>query len=175
MTSRTEPDDAPSSMAGEHAARQFLRIGLRGESFAVPIDDVREILEVGKLTVLPCTPDFVRGVLNVRGSVVPIIDIGARFGRGPSDIGRRSCIVVVEVRSAEDERPHTIGMLVDAVHEVFGLAADGLDPVPRLGMSVPPDSLAGIARVRSEVVPVFDVASALAPNALAELIAQAIA
>ena len=159
-----EPDGA--------AVRQHLRLALRADSYAVTIDEVREILEVGRITPLPCTPDFVRGVLNLRGAVVPIIDLAARFGHGASAIARRSCIVVVDVKGGDGERRHTIGLLVDAVFEVFDVLAGTLEAVPSLGTAIPAEFLTGIARAQGHVVPVLDLFAALAPNALADLIAH---
>ena len=164
----------PSSPAESAAPLQHLRLAVRAESYAVTIEEVREILEVGRITALPCTPDFVRGVLNLRGAVVPIIDLGARFGCGTSDIARRSCIVVVDVKPGDGGRLLTIGLLVDAVFEVFDVAPESLEPVPPLGTAIPGNFLRGIARARGEAVPVLDLASALSPPALAELISQAV-
>jgi len=164
--------DSGSAIAGSGAPHQHLRLALRAESYAVPIEAVREILEVGRLTVLPCTPDFVRGVLNLRGAVVPIIDLAARFGRGATEIGRRTCIVVVDVHGHGDERDHILGALVDAVYEVFDVPAESLEAVPPLGTSIPAEFLGGIARVRGEAVPVLSLDSALAPATLADLIAH---
>ena len=154
------------------AVRQHLRLALRADSHAVTIDEVREILEVGRITPLPCTPDFVRGVLNLRGAVVPIIDLAARFGRGVSTIARRSCIVVVDVKGGDGDRRHTVGLLVDAVFEVFDVPDGALEPVPPLGTAIPAEFLTGIARAQGQVVPVLDLFAALAPDTLAELIAH---
>jgi purine-binding chemotaxis protein CheW len=158
---------------------QYLRLGVGGEMFATTIDAVREILEVGRLTMLPQTPAFVRGVINLRGAVVPVIDLGARFGQAAAQIGRRSCIVVVEVHGAADDAaqgdPATrqvIGMLVDAVYEVFESSVGELEPVPPMGTSVPGEYLQAMARVRGAVCAVLDLDRLLAPTTLAELIAR---
>ena len=168
----TEQEAGPLAAPAQAEARQYLRLALREDMVAVAIAAVREILEVGRLTALPGTPDFVRGVLNLRGAVVPVIDIAARFGQAGCKVGRRTCIVVADVRSTEDDRLHTLGILVDAVYEVFDLPADALEPVPVLGNAVPAEFLAGVARLRGQPVPVLDLAVALAPAALAELIVQ---
>jgi purine-binding chemotaxis protein CheW len=148
--------------------------------FATAIDAVREILEFGQLTPLPQTPPFVRGVMNLRGAVVPVIDIGARFGGHAAEVGRRTCIVVVEIdaeptESEDDERTapsHVVGMLVDAVYEVFEVASADLEPVPPMGTCVAPEYLRAMARVRGQACAVLDLDHLLAQGTLADLIAQ---
>ena len=106
------------AIAAEETAgpmRQLLRLAVGQETLVVPIEAVREILEVGRLTPLPKTPDFVRGVMNLRGAVVPVIDLGARFGFGSSTLGRRSAIIVVEAKGDDDFGGLIAGVLVDAV------------------------------------------------------------
>src|SRR5512137_1231888 len=101
-------DDSPS---------QYLTFTLGGEMFAVGILNVKEIIEYGHLTEIPMMPAFIRGVINLRGSVVPVIDLSARFGGKATEIARRTCIVIVEVQ--QDEGRHDIGIMVDAVSEVL--------------------------------------------------------
>lgn len=165
--------------AADELPHQYLRLAVGGEVFATPIDTVREILEVGRLTVLPQTPPFVRGVMNLRGAVVPVIDLGARFGGAPAQIGRRSCIIVVEVHTAAgpdaddtQAQSHVVGMLVDAVFEVFDTTAADMEPVPRMGTCVAGEHLRAMARVRGKVCAVLDLDHLLAPSLLAELIAR---
>lgn len=163
----------------EEAPRQYLRLGVGNEMFATAIDAVREILEFGQLTPLPQTPPFVRGVMNLRGAVVPVIDIGARFGEEAAEVGRRTCIVVVEIDAEQDgsqdgDRPtpsHVVGMLVDAVYEVFEAASSELEPVPPMGTRVAPEFLRAIARVRGQTCAVLDLDHLLAQGTLADLIA----
>ena len=155
------------------------------EALAVPIDDVREILEVGRLTALPRTPAFVRGVMNLRGAVVPVIDLAARVGRAPTVLGRRSCVVVVETGQHADEAadaaaehadedetgPLVVGLLVDAVYEVFDVPASGIEPVPPLGTRIAADFLRGMTRARGEVIGVLALERVLARHELSQLIA----
>jgi len=173
MSSDTRPDLSSGGARFDAGLRQYLCLALRDEMVAVPIDCVREILEVGRLTVLPGTPDFVCGVLNLRGAVVPVIDVAARMGAVPCQVGKRSCIVVVDVRSGEDRRADILGVLVDAVFEVVDLDGDALEPVPGFGNAWPAEFLAGMVRVRAQPVPVLDLGAALAPEVLATLIADA--
>lgn len=147
--------------------QQYLRFSLGVGTYAVSIEVVREILQVGAMTALPLAPPFMRGVMNLRGAVVPVVDLRARLGLRGAAIGRRSCVVVVEVPEIEDSAPQTLGMLVDAVHEVFDVAA--LEPAPAFGTPVDPAFVAGMARRDSEVLVVLNLAHVLAQDELARL------
>jgi purine-binding chemotaxis protein CheW len=138
--------------------------------YAVPIERVREILKVSQLTVLPLMPTFVRGVMNLRGAVVPVIDLGARLGGAPTILARRTCVVIVEQRSA-DGASQTLGVLVDAVHEVVEAAGTDIEPVPQLGTEIASEFLAGMARLRGEIVPVLAMERVLDEDALTQAIA----
>lgn len=177
----------PEAAVPVEAAQPLLRMAVGAEALAVPIDDVREILEVGRLTALPRTPAFVRGVMNLRGAVVPVIDLAARVGRAPTVLGKRSCVVVVETGHHPDEAadaadatehadeddagPLVVGLLVDAVYEVLDVPASGIEPVPPLGTRIAADFLRGMTRARGEVIGVLALERVLARHELSQLIA----
>jgi chemotaxis signal transduction protein len=96
-----------AQQAAADAPQQYLTFLLGGEMFAVGILNVKEIIEYGNLTEIPMMPPFIRGVINLRGSVVPVIDLSARFGHAQSEVGKRTCIVIVEV--SEDDCATTSG------------------------------------------------------------------
>ena len=163
----------------------LLRMAVGGDDLAVPINDVREILEVGRLTALPRTPDFVRGVMNLRGAVVPVIDLAARVGQPAITIGRRSCVVVVEAapppeadeadggdHSGPEPTTLVVGLLVDAVYEVFDAPASGIEPAPALGTHIDSSFLRGMTRAHGEVIGVLALDRVLAQHELGALIAQ---
>lgn len=156
--------------------RQYLRFSLGAGVYAVPIDAVREILELCPTTALPLMPPFVRGVMNLRGAVVPVIDIAARMDLPPAVVGRRSCIIVVEVPAGDDEGggPQVLGLMVDAVHEVLEADANALEEAPTLGTAIAPAFISGIARSREAMVTVLNLPRALEREELAQLIAQAV-
>ena len=180
-----------AAAAPVEAHSSLLRMAVGDQDLAVPIDAVREILEVGRLTALPRTPDFVRGVMNLRGAVVPVIDLAARVGQPPITIGRRSCVVVVKAEppphlgddDASDADPHghdgpasdhaalVVGLLVDAVFEVFDAPASGIEPVPVLGTRIAAEFLRGMTRARGEVIGVLALERVLAQQELSALIA----
>ena len=178
----------PQATAGLQASlpSSLLRMAVGGVAMAVPIDDVREILEVGRLTPLPRTPDFVRGVMNLRGAVVPVIDLAARVGMAPISIGRRSCVVVVEAEplviegdlaagEAAGDALHgalVVGLMVDAVYEVFDVMADGIEPPPALGTRIAADFLLGMTRAHGDLIGVLALDRVLAQQELSALIAS---
>jgi len=149
---------------------QFLRLSLGSEKYAVQINAVREILQMVSTTPLPLMPAFVRGVMNLRGAVVPVVDLGARLELAATDVGRRTCVVIVDVPGIDDGRPQTLGLLVDAVYEVFDAPATTLEEVPRLGTLIDPAFIRSMVRVRGESTPELDLAAILDQQLLARLI-----
>jgi purine-binding chemotaxis protein CheW len=177
-TARAGRDAAPAD-----SAISLLRMAVGSQVLAVSIEHVREILEVTRLTPLPRTPAFVRGVMNLRGAVVPVIDLAARLGLPPTVLGRRSCIVVVESPQAglgEDETQAAeiagtsliVGLLVDAVFEVFDTSASQVEAVPTLGTRIAPEMLSGMTRARGEVIGQLALARVLDASVLSDLIAR---
>lgn len=169
------PPAQPRAMAAETPC-SLLRMAVGDEPLAVPIDQVREILQVVRMTPLPRTPSFVRGVMNLRGSVVPVIDLSARLGLPPSVIGRRSCIVVVKATEEPSEAGTTgasvsMGLLVDAVYEVFDRGAAEIEPAPAIGTLVPPQHLLGMTRADGGLIGVLALEQVLAAPDLAAAIA----
>ncbi len=174
---------ADGNLAAADAPQSLLRMAVGTEVLAVPIEQVREILEVTRLTPLPRTPSFVRGVMNLRGSVVPVLDLAARLGLPDSVIGRRSCIVVVESGStagenetdetaAEDAGSLVAGLLVDAVFEVFDTTATGIEAVPALGTRIAPDLMSGMTRAHGKVIGLLALPRVLSRAELTEMIAR---
>jgi purine-binding chemotaxis protein CheW len=169
----------PGTGTPETLPCSLLRMSVGPEVLAVPIEAVREILEVGRLTALPRTPSFVRGVMNLRGAVVPVVDLAARIGHGVSTLGRRSCIVVVEVGATDHadvaadaafDDTLVVGLLVDAVFEVFDTDTAAIEPVPMLGTRIRGDFLSGMTRARGEVIGILAVDRVLCSADLAAAI-----
>ncbi len=167
------PRAAPTGADDDaQAVQQFLRFALGNDRYAVRVDLVREILEVARMTPLPLMPAFVRGVMNLRGAVVPVIDLGARLGLAPTEIGRRTCVVIVDIALGEDQGVQRLGMLVDAVYEVVDAALSELEAVPRLGTAIDPAYIHSMVRVRGQATAELDLGAVLNQEALAALIAE---
>lgn len=122
---------------------QFLSFVLAGEVYAIGILRVKEIIEYDSLTRVPAMPPAVRGVINLRGRVVPVLDLAARFGITESPITPRTCIVMVEIGS--DDGAAIIGIITDAVCEVLDLAPSQIQPPPSFGTSIGAEFLDGLA------------------------------
>ena len=134
-----QPAAGPAERIG-----QYLTFRLGEDAFGISILAVREILEYQPLTPVPRTPPYLRGVLNLRGAVVPVIDLALCFGQSATDVRRRTCIVIVDAPLPGQNRD--IGVLVDEVHAVIDVAEDAIEPAPLLGRHVPADFIAGMAR-----------------------------
>ena len=141
-------------MQHDTGAAQVLTFLLGTEVFAMDIRTVREIIQVGAMTTVPLMPAFVRGVINLRGAVVPVIDLHARFGRRPATLGKKSCIVIFD--AMRDGERVELGLLVDAVSEVVEIAADAIEPPPDFGTAVRRDFIRGIGKQGSRFVVVLD-------------------
>lgn len=146
---------------------QFLTFLLGKEVFAMDIRTVREIIQYGPLTTVPLMPDFVRGVINLRGAVVPVIDLHARFGRSPAQVGKKTCIVIFDA-VREGERVE-LGLLVDAVSEVIEIAPEQVEPAPSFGASVRRDFIRGMGKVGTRFVIILDPDKAFDVNDMAQL------
>lgn len=138
----------PGLLAAE--PQQYLTFMLGGETFALGILAIKEIIEYRGLTEVPMMPPSIRGVINLRGAVVPVMDLQARFGRPTSDITKRTCIVIIEVES-EGER-HVLGAVVDAVNEVLEIPAADIEPPPSFGTRIRSDFIHGMGKVRGKFV-----------------------
>ena len=145
--------------SGAALPSQFLTFMLGAEQFAVGILHIKEIIEYGSLATVPMMPACVRGVINLRGAVVPVLDLQARFGRPASPVTKRTCIVIVETGDADDGQ--VIGVVVDAVNEVLELPASDIEPPPSFGAAIRSDFVSGMAKVRGNFVIVLDVANVL--------------
>lgn len=139
--------------------QQYLTFLLGGEMFAVGILNVKEIIEYGTVTGIPMMPPFIRGVINLRGAVVPVIDLSSRFGNHPSEVSRRTCIVIVEV-SEGDER-QDIGIVVDAVSEVLEIPRTEIEPPPTFGAKIRADFITGMGKVGGRFVIILNVSQVL--------------
>lgn len=149
--------------AAEHS--QYLIFTLAGETLAIGILAIKEIIEYGELTEVPMMPEAVRGVINLRGAVVPVIDLAARFGRGRTQVARRTCIVIMEVQ--EQGQRHDVGVIVDTVNEVLEIPPADIESAPSFGAKIRTDFIAGMGKVAGRFVIILDIAKVLCLDELA--------
>jgi len=146
---------------------QYLTFRLGRETYALDILHIKEIIEYGGLTEVPLMPKFLRGVINLRGSVVPVIDLAVRFGRPPLDVGRRSCVIIVEVEYGGDW--HELGVIVDAVEEVLELHPDQIEPAPAFGSNLRSEFIRGMGKLDGRFVIVLALDAALSIDEMAQI------
>ena len=145
-----------SAAAGnDDSPQQYLTFSLGGEVFALGILNVKEIIEFGNVTEIPMMPAFIRGVINLRGAVVPVIDLSARFGGSSSTVSRRTCIVIVELGVGEDRQD--LGVIVDAVNEVLEIPRADIEPPPSFGARIRADFIQGMGKVDGRFVIILNV------------------
>jgi purine-binding chemotaxis protein CheW len=157
--------------AGQPAAdeeQQYLTFLLGGEMFAIGILNIKEIIEYDSLTEVPMMPAFIRGVINLRGSVVPVVDLSARFGRNVTSVSRRTCIVIIEVTN-EDDSKQDIGVMVDSVSEVLEIPPGEIEPPPAFGAKIRVDFMRGMGKVAGKFVIILDANKVLSVDELSML------
>ncbi len=164
---QTSTIERHASGAAAVPAGQYLTFMLGGEAYAIGILAIKEILEHGQMTRVPMMPEFIRGVINLRGAVVPVIDLGVRFNAQATVMGRRTCIVILEVES--EGEAHDVGILVDAVNEVMDIAAADVEPAPAFGTHIRTDFIAGMGKVEDKFVVILDPARVLSVDDMAAL------
>lgn len=160
-------EQLPAERQATAEQQQYLTFVLGGEMFAIGILCVKEIIEYGDLTVVPMMPECIRGVINLRGAVVPVVDLACRFGRRSTDLTRRTCIVIVEVEG-EGER-QDIGVIVDAVSEVLEIQGGQIEPAPAFGARIRTDFIHGMGKVDGKFVIILNVNKVLSLDDLALL------
>ena len=148
--------------------QQYLTFVLAGEVFAMGILAIKEIIEYAELTEVPMMPEYVRGVINLRGAVVPVIDLSVRFGKPSSPVTKRTCIVIIEVET-HNER-HVLGVVVDAVNAVLDIPASEVEPPPAFGASIRTDFIRGMGKVSGKFVILLDVNHVLAADEMDVLV-----
>jgi len=151
-----------SSLAGEGVMTgedQFLTFILAGEEYGVDILRVQEIKGWDTVTTIPNTPDYIRGVINLRGTIVPIIDMRMRFDMEPLEYGPLTVVIVLRVETEGGNR--IVGIVVDAVSDVYNIPQEQIKPSPDFGSLVETDFIVGLASVEEKMVIVLDVDSML--------------
>jgi len=147
---------------------QYLTFFLAGDEYAVTILKVTEILECAVLTKVPGAPSWVRGVINLRGAVVPVVDLAVKFGMPQTEITPRTCVVVVEVQ--HDRERLVLGVMADSVHQVVDLGPAQIQPPPQFGPKVRVDCIAGMGDSNGKFIVLLDIDRVLS---LSELLAAA--
>ncbi|HZZ57060.1 MAG TPA: chemotaxis protein CheW [Opitutaceae bacterium] len=147
---------------------KYLTVGLGTEEYGVPVLRVREIIRMQKITSVPQMPEFVKGVINLRGRVIPVVDLRVKFGF-PAEFADRTCIVVVHVKLGAAEQAVQMGLIVDRVEEVVTLSAAEIEPTPEFGGHVSTDYILGLAKVKGGVKTLLDIDRVVAADTVRKM------
>ncbi|MFZ2407671.1 MAG: chemotaxis protein CheW [Methylobacter sp.] len=158
---------APVGNLVQEEQQQYLTFMLRGETYAIGILCIKEIIQYGQLTAVPRMPDFIRGVINLRGAVVPVIDLSARFGKPSAPVGRRDCIIIIEVALGGETQ--SVGVVVDAVNAVLEISANEIEPTPTFGTNIRADFIAGMGKINGKFVIILNIQHVLSMDDMAAL------
>lgn len=148
---------------------QHLSFRVRQARYALPIELVREIIEYGQVTAVPMMPTFIHGVINLRGNVVPVLDLAARFGFELTQPGRRTCIVIIELSLNGDDQAQRTGLVVDAVDAVLDINPHDVEQAPPFGTGIRTDFIAGMARDERGFTIILDVRRVLSLDDIRQL------
>jgi purine-binding chemotaxis protein CheW len=146
----------PESHVSDANENKFLSFRIGREEFGVEILRVREIIGVIDVTPLPQTPAYVKGVINLRGKIIPVIELRTKLGLEPKAYTEETCIIVVEVSDGGDERFH-MGVIVDSVSEVMDIPRESIEPAPRFGGSLNTSYILGMGKVKQQVLILLDI------------------
>jgi len=141
---------------------KYLSLSLGGEDYGISILQVREILVMVDITPLPQAADYVRGVINLRGRIIPVVDMRGIFGMQSSDYTDETCVIVVEVNNGDNEECCQMGTIVDKVNEVVNIENKNIDPVPNFGEACNMSCLKGMGKTDTGVVIILDIDKVLA-------------
>ncbi len=134
---------------------QYLTLSLGKERYAIPVGRVLEVVEHSRVTRLPRTASFMKGLIDLRGKGVPVVDLRLRFGMSETEVTRDTAIVVIELKTAEGQT--VVGLLADAVHEVVEIKAERVEKAPSFGAGPAADFLKGVGRMDEAFVLILDI------------------
>jgi purine-binding chemotaxis protein CheW len=155
--------------AGEQ--RQHLTFLVGAEPYAIDILHIKEIREYDNVSMVPMVPPFIRGVINLRGRVVPVLDLAVRFGRKPSAVSKRTCVVITEIENAGQTQD--VGIVVDAVNRILEIPTRDVEPPPAFGAQVRTDFISGMARVDGRFIIILALDKILSADEMTRVMALA--
>jgi len=170
MSERTENMDEILQPVANKGGK-YLTFTLVGEEYGIDILKIKELIGIMPVTTVPQTPDFVRGVINLRGKVIPVVDLRLKFGLESADYTDRTCIIVVEVTKTDSII--LVGMVVDSVSEVLNIDGENIEGMPTIGDSVNIKYISGMAKIKDGVKILIDIDKVLSNEELVEIVKAA--
>jgi purine-binding chemotaxis protein CheW len=176
MNALVKPEGTPQAQMGAVAAvaapveqKQYLTFMLGGEMFSISILCIREIIWYSNLTEVPMMPSCIRGVINLRGAVVPVMDLSNRFGKPATPVTKSTCIIIVEVETQNEGERLSMGVVVDSVQAVLEIAASDIEKAPSFGAKIRSDFIEGIGKVNGKFVILLNVNQVLSMQEIGEM------
>ncbi|MBL9168492.1 MAG: purine-binding chemotaxis protein CheW [Verrucomicrobiales bacterium] len=170
--SATAPAVEESNSKAHSATGKYLTFTLGHESYGIAVLKVREIIRVPDITAVPQMPDYVKGVINLRGKVIPVADLRVKFQLADVQNTERTCIVVVQVKLPSGAQP-LIGLIVDSVEEVVNIPGTDIEPTPDFGSTLDTEYILGMAKVKGAVKTLLDIDRVVAAETLTAMAAAA--
>jgi len=158
-----------SSAENSTVARKVLSFALGSEEYGLDILAVREIIGLIDITPLPQSPEYVKGVINLRGKIIPVLELRTRFGMPSVNYTDETCIIVVDVPVDNEGDSRLMGLVVDTVREVLDIPTSSIEPPPQFGTSIPMDYITGIGKIREKVVVMLDTSKVMNPEGQKEI------
>lgn len=152
-----------------HNSVKYLNFNVNGEVYGSEIDRIKEIIEYGNITRVPLTPKYLRGVINLRGNVVPVVDLATRLGKNINQITKKTCIIIVEMKSNDDE-VIDIGFVVDEVDQVMDIPESQITAAPQFGTDIRADFISGMGKLKGNFVVLLQIEEVLSITELSELV-----
>ncbi|MCW2313955.1 chemotaxis protein CheW [Rhodoferax antarcticus] len=149
--------------------KQYLTFMLGGEMFSISILSIKEIIWYANLTEVPMMPACIRGVINLRGAVVPVMDLSNRFGKPSTPVVKSTCIVIIEVPTAVEGEHQNMGVVVDSVQAVLEIPTSEIEPAPSFGAKIRSDFIEGIAKVNGKFVILLNVNRVLSTEEVSQI------
>ena len=162
-----------SDLSEDEAAngvQKYLSFMLDREIFAFNIMGIKEIIEYGNINRIPMVPDYIRGVTNLRGSVVPVIDLSVRLGKLRLPVTKKTCIIIVEVKSGDETVD--VGVVIDSIYEVSGFREADIEPAPSFGAGIPAEYIEGMGKRGDNFVVLLNASRVLSIDELSALIGE---
>ena len=168
MSDATESGSVAANRVQVELAGKYLTFELDKEFYGIEILKVQEIIGIMKITSVPRTPEYVRGVINLRGKVIPVVDLRLKFSMESIEDTDRTCVIVVQI--GDSDQAITMGIIVDEVSEVLKVASDQIEPPPSFGASVQTEFILGMGKVENRVVMLLDVNKVLSQEELSTVV-----
>jgi len=162
-----QKQSSDGTLVAQEQQGQYLTFLVGKEKLGISIHEVKEIIEISNITRVPMTPDYIRGVINLRGNVVPVVDLSARLSRERSELTKRSCIVLVEIVTEDESQ--SIGMLVDQVNEILEIPKENIQPAPEFGADIRVEFIQAMGRVDEDFIILLEISRVLSVTELSQL------